>query len=155
MTDPTTPTSLLTPALHERWSARLKATRPVAVLLLLTAIVGGLAVWADAIKKFRDVFLDKPTPLPTASPTNGASGSTIQVSPIITVSPSITVGPPSQPPAPTQAAVRPQLPHPNPPRADRPIPKSADVPASPPRVEPLQRSESTSEQYPLPEGKPK
>lgn len=95
------------PPLHERWLAQLRAKRAVAVLLIVTALLGGLATWADAFKKVREAFgASSPTP----SPASGAPPTpAIQVNPTITVSPTITVNPPapiSQASAPTPSTVQ-------------------------------------------------
>lgn len=87
------------PALHERWLTQLRAKRPVAVLLVATAVIGGLATWADAFKKVRDsigAFAPKSSPAASSPATP-----TIQVSPNISVSPTIILSPvlPSSPEA--------------------------------------------------------
>ena len=94
-------------ALHERWIAHLKRMRPVAAVLVLTAIIGGLANWADVIKKIREAIESHPAQGVPAPP-SAAPGTVIQINPTITVNPIITVNQPA-PTAPpgTAAASRP------------------------------------------------
>lgn len=87
------------PVLHERWLTKLRAKRPIAVLLVATAVIGGLATWADAFKKVQDsIGAFAPKPSPTAS---SPETPTIQVNPTISVNPTIILTPalPSNPEA--------------------------------------------------------
>ncbi len=88
------PSSDRQPDLVERSIVRLKNIPWVAALIILTAIVGGLATWADAFKKVREAVIGSDIHNPESSPTPS-----IQFSPTVTVNPQISVNAPSSPSA--------------------------------------------------------
>lgn len=81
---------------HMHWISRLKQKRPVAVLLLLTAIVAGATPWLDIFKRLKDLIQGS-SPQSPAPPFVAAPQPTIQVNPTITVSPTISVQSPAPP----------------------------------------------------------
>jgi len=109
------------PALHDRWLANLRAKRPVAVLLVATAVIGGLATWADAFKKVREAIgALSPKPGPAAS---SPATPVIQVNPTIAVNPTISLTP--------AAPANPEANRPSQPVQARPQPSAASTTGRP------------------------